>query len=98
MPGPIAIFMNEDHDRLDRLRLSGAWWEFRGGLLRHNALEEGAGGFYDQCDALAGTEAPALVERLRAAPEVAQNPYQDGPRVRAQVDRVLAWLAARRTD
>lgn len=144
--------MKADHDRLDELREKGAWWEFRGGLLRHigleekillpdarrrrggeplpeaarlradhhaiatllvpppstgtraaierilaphNALEEGSGGLYDSCDALAGAHAAGIAEQLRAASEVPQRAYQDGPRVRAQVERVLAWLAAR---
>jgi len=39
-PGPIATFMKADHNRLDELRRKGAWWEFRGGLLRHIGLEE----------------------------------------------------------
>ena len=39
-PGPITAYMKADHDRLDALRGQGAWWEFRGGLLRHIGLEE----------------------------------------------------------
>ncbi len=150
-PGLIAAYMTEDHRRLDGLRRAEAWWEFRGGLLRHigleekillpearrrrggsplpdtarlrkdhgalatllvpkpspevaraidqilarhNAIEEGPDGVYAQCDALAGADAADVVERLRAAPAVPQNPYQDGPRVQAQVERVLAQLRA----
>jgi hypothetical protein len=151
--GPIAAYMKADHDRLDALRSQGAWWEFRGGLLRHigleekillpearrrrggtplpealrlredhaaiatlliptpspetsaaierilephNQLEEGAGGVYETCDALCGAEAMAIAERLRRAPEVPQSAYFDGPRALAQVERVLAWVAAHR--
>ena len=152
MPGPIEAYLQEDHQRLERLRRLGAWWEFRGGLLRHigleekillpdarrrrdgvplpeaarlredhgllatllvpppspqiaeaierilaphDALEEGPSGVYAQCDALAGEEAAALVERLRAAPAIPQRAHQDGPLVRAQVERALEILAAR---
>ena len=152
MPGPIERYLQEDHQRLERLRRSGAWWEFRGGLLRHigleekillpdarrrrngvplpeaarlredhgllatllvpppspaiaeaierllaphNALEEGAGGVYAQCDALAAGEAAAIALRLRAAPATRQRAHQDGPQVRAQVERALEILAVR---
>ncbi|HUJ29221.1 MAG TPA: hemerythrin domain-containing protein [Myxococcales bacterium] len=152
MPGPIEQYMQEDHERLDRLRRAGAWWEFRGGLLRHigleekillpdarrrrdgeplpeaprlredhgllttllvpppsppiedaidgllvphNAIEEGPAGVYARCDALAGVEAEAIAARLRTAPATPQRPHQDGPRVRAQVERALQVLALR---
>jgi hypothetical protein len=152
LSGPIETYLREDHQRLERLRRSGEWWEFRGGLLRHigleerillpdarrrrggvplpeaarlredhgllatllvpphslpiaeaierilaphDALEEGPGGVYAQCDALAAGEAAAIVERLRAAPETPQRAHQDGPLVRAQVERALEVLAAR---
>jgi hypothetical protein len=152
MPGPIELYMGQDHERLDGLRRSGAFWEFRGGLLRHigieerillpdarrrrqgeplplagrlredhgalatllvaepsaviweaidrilgphDLLEEGPGGVYPQCDDLAGDEAAEIAERLRAAPPTPQRQYQEGPIVRAQIERVLAWLAAR---
>ena len=64
-------------------------------LAPHDALEEGPSGVYAQCDALAGEEAAALVERLRAAPAIPQRAHQDGPLVRAQVERALEVLAAR---
>lgn len=152
MPGPIETYLQEDHERLERLRRSGAWWEFRGGLLRHigleekillpdvrrrrggvplphaarlredhsllatllvpepspqiveaierilaphNALEEGPDGVYAQCDLLAAGEAGAIAERLRVAPATPQRAHQDGPRVRAQVERALEVVAAR---
>ncbi len=37
-------------------------------LARHNALEEGPVGLYATCDALAGADAEAVVDRLRAVP------------------------------
>lgn len=48
-------------------------------LVRHNALEEGPDALYAICDALAGEEAAAVVERLRAQPAVPLAPYYDGP-------------------
>ena len=153
MPGPIETYMSEDHQRLDRLREAGEWWEFRGGLLRHmgleekillpdarrrrggeplpeaarlredhgllttllvpspspeiraaidrilgphNALEEGPGGVYARCEALAGDEAAEIAARLRAAPATPQRAYQDGPQSRAWVEKALAAVAARK--
>lgn len=143
--------MQGDHERLDALRRAGAWWEFRGGLLRHigleekillpdarrrigaplpeaarlredhgllatllvppfspeigaaidrlllshNALEEGPGGVYARCDALAAGEAEAVAARLRSAPQTPQRAHQQGPQVSAQVERALRAIAAR---
>jgi hypothetical protein len=63
-------------------------------LAPHDRIEEAPDGLYAACDAL--PEAEELAGKLRAAPEISQNDYQDGPRVRAQIERVLAWLAARK--
>ena len=63
-------------------------------LREHNALEEGDDGLYTHCEALCDVE--AIAARLRAAPETPQRDYQDGPLVRAQVERALAVLQARR--
>ncbi len=48
-------------------------------LSTHNSLEEGPAGLYAMCDALAGDEAEAIVERLRTQPTVPLAPYYDGP-------------------
>jgi len=64
-------------------------------LLPHNALEEGPGGVYALCDALAAGDAAAIAGRLRTAPPVRQKPHEDGPGVRAQVERALATLEGR---
>jgi hypothetical protein len=150
--GPIRKYMEADHQRLDGLRRAGAWWEFRGGLLRHmgleekillpdarqrrdgqplpqaaqmridhgwlavllvpaptpetgtaidrllavhNLLEEGDAGVYAVCEQLAGPEAEAVAERLRSAPETPQRRYQEGPLVRAQIERALEGVASR---
>lgn len=49
-------------------------------LAAHNPIEEGPGGLYETCEGLAGSELDALVERLRAVPEVKLAPLSDSPR------------------
>lgn len=51
-------------------------------LARHNELEEGPAGLYAVCDALAGEDAAAVVERLRAQPSVPVAKHYDGPLLR----------------
>jgi hypothetical protein len=51
-------------------------------LARHNVFEEGPLGLYAVCDALAGDDAPAVVERLRAQPSVPVAKHYDGPLLR----------------
>jgi len=98
-PAPEAARLREDHGAIATLLVPTPGPIIVEALLRilgpHNALEEEEGGVYARCDALAGSDGPAIVRRLEAAPEVPMNPYQDGPRAQAQVERVLAWLAAR---
>jgi hypothetical protein len=58
-------------------------------LAAHNQIEERPGGLYATCDALAGAEAAALVDRLRAYPTVPVNAHADGPRIIAATQRAL---------
>jgi hypothetical protein len=58
-------------------------------LSEHNPLEEGPGGVYDACEALAGAELDALVVRARAVPEVRLARYFDGPRAFAAIEMLL---------
>jgi hypothetical protein len=58
-------------------------------LMDHNVLEEGAGGLYETCDALAGSEGETLLAALRAAPEVGVMRYNDSPAVMNAVQRAL---------
>jgi hypothetical protein len=46
-------------------------------LARHNALEEGAGGFYAECVRLLGEEADSLLERARAVAPPPLAPHFD---------------------
>jgi hypothetical protein len=50
-------------------------------LEKHNPIEEGAGGLYEICQSLAGSEEESLLDRLRSAPEVRVAPHADGPLV-----------------
>lgn len=51
--------------------------ELRAILAPHNATEEGDGGIYAICEALAGADALELLKRIREAPEVPTRPNQD---------------------
>lgn len=73
--------------------------ELRSILDPHNAIEEGAGGLYELCDAILRSDAAAIVERMRAYPAVKVAAYNDGPRVlrtAAEALRVSALQAERR--
>jgi len=48
-------------------------------LATHNEIEEGPRGLYATCDALAGDDGLAVVDRLRAQPAVPLAKYYDGP-------------------
>jgi hypothetical protein len=55
----------------------------------HNALEEGPDGLYEAGDHLAESEVGALLERLRAAPEVTVTPTSDSTAVMKTVRGAL---------
>ena len=46
-------------------------------LSRHNSIEEGPGGVYEQCEQLPGIDADAVLARLQAAPPVAMARHVD---------------------
>jgi hypothetical protein len=98
-PLRLAARLREDHSALATLLVPAPSKETEDAIdliLRpHNALEEGPGGVYAECDGLLGAEAEAIAVRLRAMPATPQRDHQDGPLVRAQVARVLEWLARR---
>jgi len=48
-------------------------------LRGHNAIEEGPGGVYEQCEQLPGFNVDATLARLKAAPTVALAPHVDSP-------------------
>jgi hypothetical protein len=82
-PLPMATSLRADHGIIARLLVRAPTAEriasLRAVLVRHNPLEEGAGGLYAICDELAGEEAPAVVARLRAQPDVPVAKYYEGP-------------------
>jgi hypothetical protein len=82
-PLALAAPLRRDHGEIVRLLVGSPTAAglalLRQILGRHNALEEGPGGLYAACDALAGEDAAEIVERLRAQPEVPLAPYYDGP-------------------
>lgn len=64
--------------------------ELRALLDAHNALEEGAGGLYDELDALAAGDAERLLERARAAAEPPMARHFDGAGVMRTAAEALA--------
>ena len=58
-------------------------------LDAHNILEEGSAGLYEQCDRLVGSELEPLLEKIKAAPDVAVLPHSDTPAVYGAVTRAL---------
>lgn len=59
-------------------------------LVPHNVMEERPDGLYEQCERALGAEADAVLERLRAAPDIPPAALVDGPRVTASLRRALA--------
>jgi hypothetical protein len=82
-PWPLADALHADHGEIAKLLVrtptASIVAELRALLGRHNPLEEGSAGLYAACDSLAGDEASAVVERLRAQPAVPLAKYYDGP-------------------
>ena len=80
---PVAASLRVDHGDIAKLLVrsptSSILVALRELLGRHNELEEGPRGLYFTCDDLAGDEAAAVVERLRAQPNVPLAKYYDGP-------------------
>jgi hypothetical protein len=66
-------------------------------LEGHNQLEEQPAGVYELCEELAGTQAGALLGRLRAVPEVKVARHFDGPRAHAHIASLLKARATQRT-
>jgi hypothetical protein len=89
-PLPIASTLRADHSEIAKLLVRSPTAAIIASLReimgRHNALEEAPDGLYATCDALAGDESAAIVDRLRAQPNVPLAKYYDGP-VHRRVDR-----------
>jgi len=48
-------------------------------LDRHNVIEEGPNGVYEECERLPGFDTDAILKRLQSAPPVAMAPHADSP-------------------
>ncbi len=80
---PVAKALRADHGEIARLLVPTPSPALIGALCAllgwHNRLEEGPGGLYALCDALAGKDGDEVVERLAAQPQVPVAPHYDGP-------------------
>jgi hypothetical protein len=80
-PLPVAKQLREDHAALASLMVPtpdhGLVREIGERLARHNALEEGAGGFYEECVKLLGEEATSILEQARVVAPPPLAPHFD---------------------
>lgn len=84
-PPPVVRTLRVEHGALASLLVPtpdhALVGELRRLLARHNLREEGPGGLYALCDALAGDEAEALCAKARAIPQVPPAAHCDKPGV-----------------
>lgn len=84
-PLPVALRLRIDHGAITSLLVptptASIAAEIASILGPHNEVEERPGGLYEACDELLADQAAAIVDRMRAYPEVKVMPYRDGPRV-----------------
>ena len=99
-PLAVATQLRADHAAIAALLVPTPTHEIiatlRTVLIEHNPLEEDPGGLYQLCEELAGAELGALLERVKAVPQVPAAKHFDGPRARAGLDRLLQARAALR--
>jgi len=103
-PHPLARRLRIEHAAITSLLVptpdDALVAELRSLLLAHNAIEEGVGGLYETCEALAGEDVAELLARMRSAPSVPLCPHYDGPgsvRTAADALRSAERLRAPRT-
>jgi hypothetical protein len=93
-PLAIAPRLRLDHGALAALLMlppvDHTFRAIRAVLDAHNPLEENQGGAYEQCEALAGSEANALLTHALATPRVPVSRWVDSSKVVASARRVLA--------
>lgn len=96
-PLELAARLRVDHGALASLLVptpdAALVAEIRSILQEHDALEEEPGGLYDQCEALAGDEVGALLDRIREAPQVPPAKHFDGHGVHRTAATALAASA-----
>ncbi len=82
-PLEVAAALRRDHGEIAKLLVRtptpAILASLRELLGQHNPLEEGPGGLYATCDAIAAEEALDVVDKLRAQPDVPVARYYDGP-------------------
>jgi len=92
-PLPIASKLRLDHGALTALLVPTPTPDIvaaiRTILERHNRLEEGPGGVYEQCEQLAGADAEDILQQLKSAPAVKMLPHVDNPFVMESARRAL---------
>lgn len=66
-------------------------------LGEHNPLEEDAEGLYDIYEQASGEDLASLLARAQAIPPVRASKHVDGPRIEAQVARMVAARSRTRT-
>jgi hypothetical protein len=92
-PLPIASKLRLDHGALTALLVPtptpAVVAAIRTILERHNRLEEGPGGVYEQCEQRVGTEADQVLQRLKSAPAVKMLPHVDTPFVMEAARRAV---------
>lgn len=90
---PVARQLRADHGALAALLVPtpthALLAKLRAVLGEHNPLEEGPGGLYEVCEALAGDDVDALVAGLEATPRVPVAPHFDDARALDSIERHL---------
>lgn len=94
VPLPIAPVLRREHGAIASLLVPtpdhALVAEIRALLDVHNPREEGPDGLYATCERLAGPDVPALLARVRAAPEVPMARHYDGSRATRSAADALA--------
>jgi hypothetical protein len=92
-PLPVAAELRLQHGAIAALLVPSPTQRIIGLLRRvlaaHNRIEEGPEQLYATCEKLLRGEMDAIMERLRATPEVPVAAYNDGPHVIDSVCRAL---------
>jgi hypothetical protein len=93
-PLPLAARLRLDHGALAALLVPSPTKAIvaavRAILERHNPIEEGEGGIYDQAELVAGAEAGGILSRLKNFPEVKVLPHVDSDFVLEAARRAVA--------
>jgi hypothetical protein len=93
-PLPVAPRLRLDHGALVALLVpsptASVVAAIRAILKIHNPIEEDAGGMYDQCEKVVGTEVDEILRQLQNYSEVKALPHVDSPFVIEAARRALA--------